>query len=266
MKNRIEYLDALRGFVMLLVVLAHVPMYCYHHVEGVSFSMIPTTFHLALFFFISGWFNSRAVRNADATLHSCYENGSKKAVNRKFVQLIVPTVVFYLLYCWIFEINVIDNLWNDKYKAGYWFCIVLFGFNLLMIVLGRLHGPRGAFWGLLFSLGAMMLNTNAVTRLLAEWNIPNVLCVQQWQYFIFFYLGCLAHRHQERFFALLDNGRVMAIGILVFFGSLMMFYHQPVGLFCIKAEFLVWGCLGIVLSIFSISSSCPGTWRDLVRR
>ena len=74
-KVRIEYLDALRGFVMLLVVLGHVPMYCYHHLSGISFSTIPSTFHLALFFFISGWFvNSKAVRNADATLRLRYDN------------------------------------------------------------------------------------------------------------------------------------------------------------------------------------------------
>ena len=56
MTKRIEYLDALRGFVMLLVVLGHVPMYCYHQVGDISFSLIFTTFHIPLFFFISGWF------------------------------------------------------------------------------------------------------------------------------------------------------------------------------------------------------------------
>ena len=40
----------------------------------------------------------------------------------------------------------------------------------------------------------------------------------------------------------------MAIGILLFFGSLLVFYHQPVGLFGIKVEFLLWGGLGAVLS------------------
>jgi len=120
MTNRIEYLDALRGFVMLLVVLGHVPMYCYHHLAGVSFSAIPSTFHLALFFFISGWFvNSKAVRNADATLRLRYDNdtfnGLWKVLKGKFVQLIVPTVVFYLLHFFFLPGNL---EWLGRYVMG----------------------------------------------------------------------------------------------------------------------------------------------------
>jgi len=238
-KVRVEYLDALRGYVMILVVLAHVPMYCYHHIEGFSFSQIPATFHMPLFFFISGWF---------------FKNGNTKRIwtvtKMKFVQLIVPTVVFYLLYCWLFDVDIIDNVWNDKYKAGYWFCVVLFVFYVMLTITKTITKTAlgGAVLCLLFAGVTLMFNTNAMTRLLAEWQIPNIFCFQQWQYFIFFYLGYLAHRYQDRFFAWLDNGWVMAIGILVFFGSLMMCYQQPVGLLGIKAEFLVWGGLGTVLS------------------
>lgn len=236
MANHIEYIDALRGFAMLLVVLFHVPIYCYHQTDEITFSMIPSIFHLALFFFISGWF---------CKIRSIV---SWRLVQQKFLQLIVPTVVFYLLYCWLQDIDIIDNLWSDKFKAGYWFCIVLFCFNLLMIVLGRLKGRGGEIFGVSVSLCAMMLNTNAVTRLLTELNIPNVLCVQQWQYFIFFYMGNLAHRYQEHIFVWLDNGRIMAISVLLFFGSLLVYYKQPMGLFEIKTTFILWGGLGTILS------------------
>lgn len=270
--NRIEYIDALRGFVMLLVVLGHVPMYCYHHLSGISFSTIPSTFHLALFFFISGWFvNSRAVRNADATLRLRYDNGNGRTeprrngitelrscglkVREKFVQLIVPTMVFFLLYCWLFDIDIIENLWDDKYKSGYWFCIVLFCFYVILTLTLTITVTRtktkklgGALLCLILAAVFLMFNTNAVTRLLTEWHIPNLLCLQQWQYFIFFYMGHMAHRYQEQFFDWLDNGRVMAAGILLFFGSLFAYYHQPVGLLEIKMAFILWGGLGSVLS------------------
>ena len=87
-----------------------------------------------------------------------------------------------------------------------------------------------------------------MTDLLTNWNIPNVLCIQQWQFFIFFYLGYLAHRQQERFFSWLDNGRVMAVGVVVFVGSLMLWFQQPMNLFGVKVTFLLWGVLGAVLS------------------
>ena len=90
-----------------------------------------------------------------------------------------------------------------------------------------------------------MLNTNAVTDLLANWNIPNVLCIQQWQYFIFFYLGYLAHRQQERFFLWLDDGRIMAVVIVVFVGSLLLWYQKPMNLFGNKLTFLIWEYLGL---------------------
>ena len=240
MKSRIEYIDALRGFVMLLVVLCHVPLYCYHNLDKLSFCLIPTTFHLALFFFISGWFFKNVDGNKNYKIWSF--------IKKKFVQLIIPTAVFYLLYCWLQCINITDNLWNDKFKLGYWFCIVLFCFNLLMMVLGRLKGRGGIFLCMVVSLGAMMLSTNAVTRLLTELNIPNVFCVQQWQYFIFFYIGYLAHRYQACFYTWLDNGRIMAIGILLLFGSLLVYYNQPIGIFGIKTTFILWGGLGAILS------------------
>lgn len=267
MTKRIEYIDALRGYVMILVVLGHVPMYCYHHLEGFSFSTIPTVFHLALFFFISGWFvNSQTVRNADTTKWSgaptirgegLYENEKYNSLRfavydslkKKSVQLIVPTVVFYLLYCWMNGIDIVENLWSDKFKAGYWFCIVLFVFWLTLTITKPITEK---YWGTLlkfFLASAMiMLNTNLVTDLLEKYNIPNVLCIQQWQYFIFFYLGSIAQQYKERFFSWLDNGKVMAVAVVTFFGSLLLCYNQPMNLLGIKVTFLLWGGLGTGLS------------------
>lgn len=236
MTNRIEYIDALRGFVMLLVVLCHVPLYCYHNIDEISFCLIPTTFHLALFFFISGWFCKIG-------------SGISGGIWQKFVQLIVPTVVFYLLYCWLQGIDILNNLWNDKYKAGYWFCIVLFIFHLMITITKPITEKWGGTLLMFFlTLGMMMLSTNLVADLLAKHNLPNVLCIQQWQYFVFFYMGLLAKRYKERFFSWLDNGWIIAVSILLFFGSLFVYYRQPIGLLEIKMTFILWGGLGSVLS------------------
>ena len=256
---------------MILVVLAHVPFYSYHQSDGMSLSLLPSTFLLALFFFISGWFvireasfatkrhivptlrgDATTIRKGYDTEQSSYENNLWFTVynsfKKKFVQLIVPTVVFYLLYCWMNGIDIVENLWNDKYKAGYWFCIVLFVFYLTLTITKTI---TEIFWAILlffFALAMIMLNTNAATNLLANWNIPNVLCIQQWQYFIFFYLGYLAHRKQKWFFSWLDDGRIMAMGIVVFVGSLLLWYQKPMNLLGIKVSFLLWGVLGAVLS------------------
>ena len=240
MTNRIEYIDALRGYVMILVVLGHVPMYCYHHLAGISFSTILTVFHIALFFFISGWFGGNSLQ---FTVYGL------QFIKKKFVQLVVSTVVFYLLFCWINDIDIVENLWNDKYKGGYWFCIVLFVFYLIMTVAKAVtERVGGALLVLFLALAMMMLNTNMVTDMLARYNIPNVLCIQQWQYFIFFYMGYMAHRYQTTFFSWLDNGKVMAMAVMTFFGSLLLWYQQPMNLAEIKLTFLLWGGLGTLLS------------------
>lgn len=241
MTNRIAYIDALRGFVMILVVLGHVPIYSYHTTSIFSFSLIPSTFHLALFFFISGWFVKRDGKSL------------WKVIKEKFVQLVISTTIFYLLYCWLNHIDIVDNLWHDKYKAGYWFCIVLFCFfvitKLLHLITARWkHSVGGVILALAFGGIAIMFNTNAMTRLLSAWDIPNILCLQQWQYFIFFYLGHLAHEKQEKFFSLLDNGIFMGISIAVFFTSFFLLYQQPVGIVCIITKFLLWGGIGSMLS------------------
>ena len=241
MTQRIAYIDALRGYVMLLVVLGHVPMYSYHATGMFSFSLIPPTFHLALFFFISGWF----VKDNGRSLWTM--------VKEKFVQLIIPTAIFYLLYCWLNHIDIVDNLWHDKYKAGYWFCIVLFCFFLLAKLFFLLTARwkshvGGVILASAVCLVALMLNTNGATNLLSTYHIPNILCLQQWQYFVFFCLGALAHRHQDRFFRMLDNQYIMGAGIAIFLLSFMVCYQQSVGLWGIKAEFLLWGLLGAVVS------------------
>lgn len=130
--RRIEYIDALRGFTMILVVLGHVPMYAYRSADGVSFSLLPTTFHMALFFFLSGWF---VPLTSSAPINMVW-------LKKKVMQLVVPTVMFYSLYCYLNGVDVIENLWNDKYKAGYWFCIVLFGFNLIVKAFSRTGGGK----------------------------------------------------------------------------------------------------------------------------
>ena len=238
MSNRIEYIDALRGFVMLLVVLGHVPMYCYHAFGMLSFSQIPSLFHLALFFFVSGWF---------FTSKSCQKPWGV-FIKEKAMQLLLPTVVFYLIFCWVKDVDIAGNLWHDKYKAGYWYCVVLFCFFILARLLGKTKGMGGVVLGIILSAVLLMFNTNAMSRMLNNWGVPNVLCLQQWQYFVFFYMGSMARRNEGLFFSWLDNGKIMGVCIALFFTTLLLFYQQPVGLLGIKVEFLLWGGLGTVLS------------------
>lgn len=60
-KKRFEYIDAMRGFTMLLVVCAHVATYSYQ-TDLVTFHAAFSTFRMPLFFFISGFILYKASR------------------------------------------------------------------------------------------------------------------------------------------------------------------------------------------------------------
>jgi fucose 4-O-acetylase-like acetyltransferase len=55
-KERIQYIDALRGFTMLLVVFAHVETFSFQYMENATFlGEFFKLFRMPLFFFISGF-------------------------------------------------------------------------------------------------------------------------------------------------------------------------------------------------------------------
>lgn len=60
MTQRLEYIDALRGFTMILVVLAHIINIGYHITDSTmeemnTFNNLFVRFRMPLFFFISGF-------------------------------------------------------------------------------------------------------------------------------------------------------------------------------------------------------------------
>ena len=126
-KKRIEYIDAMRGFTMILVVFSHICVYGYgkEAVDNmVSFKNVFISFHMPLFFFISGWVLHKAERIWNW-------NFIKGFLTSKFLMLMVPTVVFFLLYVLIFKDARITAEDLNVAKDGYWFTLALFEFFLL---------------------------------------------------------------------------------------------------------------------------------------
>lgn len=121
-KPRLEWLDALRGFTMILVVSYHVAQYGFEESWKTSSSMsFLMLFRMPLFFFVSGFLAYKAsqvwnLRNLGGLL-----------LKKLRVQL-VPTVVFFLLATAILYKHfwpALDGGLRSQYKGGYWFTLVL---------------------------------------------------------------------------------------------------------------------------------------------
>lgn len=121
-KPRLEWLDALRGFTMILVVAFHVSQTGFTEDLRVSSSMrFLVMFRMPLFFFVSGFLAYKAGLVWDwQTLRTL--------VVKKFKVQTIPTIVFFLFGAAIlgkqFEPTIMEWL-HSATKGGYWFTIVL---------------------------------------------------------------------------------------------------------------------------------------------
>ena len=128
MKQRLLYIDLLRGLSIFLVVYFHtIMLYSSENTNQIGIAV--ESFNMALFFFISGYINS--------VVHPVERINSKKYILRKIETIIMPYVAWALLiplYCG----NLVPRSINDIFDIFwfypnrlYWFLPVLFIFLLL---------------------------------------------------------------------------------------------------------------------------------------
>ena len=102
--GRIQYIDALRGFTMILVVFQHIATYCWHiNDKGISIHDYLMQIRMPMFFFISGF-----------VLYRSSVTWDRKQVTSFFrkkipVQLIAP-FIFFLLYLYLYHFSSIGLL------------------------------------------------------------------------------------------------------------------------------------------------------------
>ena len=120
--KRIEYVDAMRGFTMIMVVADHVAAFCLGIGDYVpSIHPIYMEFTMPLFFFISGFvfYKEGVVWNANHIV--------RLLLIRKFPALIITTFFFFLVFIKVNDVRFIEGLYSDS-KLGYWFTIALFAY------------------------------------------------------------------------------------------------------------------------------------------
>lgn len=126
--KRLEYIDAMRGLAMLLVVIGHIMIFSFHHTNNnYLYAILNDGLELPLFFLISGFFSYKPIE-------AWNRGGVAATIRNKFAALIVPTLFFMGLYIWINDFGLKETLFHT-FKYGYWFPFSLFEFILLYILL-----------------------------------------------------------------------------------------------------------------------------------
>ena len=135
-KQRLEWLDAMRGFTMILVVANHVGAMAFEIPRGVSTSLqFLVLFRMPLFFFVSGFLAYKASQVWNLATFG-------QLVGKKLRVQIIPTVVFFLLAAMLLTKDLwatVPDWLSLPTKGGYWFTIVLLYMFLVYYVFAYLE-------------------------------------------------------------------------------------------------------------------------------
>ena len=195
-KERLEYVDAMRGVSMLLVVYFHLTLLF----DCVNSSLNPLFqgFRMPLFFFVSGFFAYTTTITPPLLL--------KKIKNRVLGQLI-PTITVGVLYLMTFDMPWEAMIFTEI-KAGYWFTLVLFeGFViyiLLAYMLNRVCNAKRMVIYLTLAVGMELLALFSHRWDNESWwkMISGFYLVKYMPYFL---LGVCARMYFMRFLKLIEN-------------------------------------------------------------
>ena len=245
-RKRIEYIDALRGMTMILVVFSHVEMTSFGLTTPTFINSLFMSFRMPLFFFISGFIGYKA--NIEWNRHTWWTMSKKKLL----VQLI-PTFVFGLIYAYAyFDADFLTFITHNG-KLGYWFTIALLEIFLIVYTTNAclynkdqdIHRRRMLVALILLS-GCLFL-TKIVLKMQPTLNeIGNILSLHHsFNYFQYFAFGYICSMYKDNFNRLLEN-KYIAAAIIVLFASLFYTKVSYVGIH-VGNSMNVWKMLDIVL-------------------
>lgn len=246
--KRIEYIDAMRGFTMILVVYSHILLFSYHLKSDVfTYNDIFVKFRMPLFFFISGWVLYKADRIWNiATIKSFLSN--------KFRVQIVSTAVFFLLFCFVFDYSLLKGLMNFN-KLGYWFTLDLFSFyciyslsQFLVPLRFRENNAIGDIVVVCIMIIVMVLSYSySVFSSTVYGNFfYGILSIAKWKYYVFFIMGLFVRKYFKSFVSLTNNKYFIGF-IIVTFVVLLCLENKLDSPIPEKVLFVAYGLLGVII-------------------
>ena len=242
-KGRIEYIDAMRGFTMILVVYSHICNYCLGD-KWMGFNDIFFLFRLPCFFFISGWLFGKIPQENRPPVRS--------VIKHKFMVQLVPTLIFLFLLA-------PPPLFFSRLgatKGGYWFTFALFIFFLLHIFsswLAKRYSSRLKDWLMLGFAIVISVSTFAYDIFYNRyfsylgWVTKGMGFISfiTWRYYLFFAIGTIVRKHFDAFVHFTDKPLVITLTVIGF--SVFVLHPRSENIALSYLIFSIGGVLGMTM-------------------
>lgn len=208
-RQRLQWLDAMRGFTMLLVVAYHVAQFAFglNLKNSTSFPFL-VLFRMPLFFFVSGFLSYRPSFQWTA-------DNVRGLLWKKLLVQVIPALVFLSIYI-VFRLkgtfgSEFVHLMSLSTKGGYWFTFVLLQMYVVFyILLFPLPDGKWRRWAVavLWVCSLFVYETLYMPKTFSYFKDPffrYTSIVETIRFFHFFLFGCLVRCYWSRFQRLLDT-------------------------------------------------------------
>lgn len=226
--QRIRYLDALRGFTILLVVYFHIINYS--EAEGNSFIInIFQNIRMPLFFCISGFF-----------AYGCFDILLlKKRISNRFFKQLWPTILISSIYIILTSSASITDWFDfliDDFKRGYWFTYTIVQVFLIYALTSFLltYFQANRFSQLIVYLSLFFIFL--ITKYLINTFVPHLICGKvggflSLQKFInlnaWFFFGVIIRLYFDKFQSFLEKKIFILLNLGVFILSFILLDYIP---------------------------------------
>lgn len=229
--DRLQHIDALRGFAMMLVVFVHIELFgVFEFTHTTLLAKMFSAVHMPLFFFISG-----------LCIYRPNKTYNRSRIYGDIKRLILPALSIGLLYTY-FKINQdFVYFFSNNMKSGYWFTISLFEILLIYYLISNI--TKNSSKGFLISLcaGALFLYLLRLPLKISPMAtmIADYLCFHQTcSYFLYFVLGVFASKYKGVVSVWITSRWLPTVAILVFtiFSYLMFVFLPRFGVYGITGQ------------------------------
>ena len=170
--NRLIYLDSLKGFSIILVILGH--LYLAYDSDSFIFSFL-TCFHMPIFIYVSGFLSSK--KN---------QISFWKYIKKRTKLLLLPYVSFCLINVFIDGIDSLFSYFLGFTRGGLWFLPTIWLMNIIHYSILSVKLSKKSFFLIIIIEELILL----ILRCCLPENISNFLCIRHLStYWLIFQMG-----------------------------------------------------------------------------